>query len=145
MVRHRAWTQKLSLQVWTKGKATKPKFIGETSIDIDEISISMKEVGEHQSRVKVTIVERGPKGSVAFHIELEKPALKTGEDSPKTWGGSPKNLLRETPIKKDETTTIWGYIWGEVGGRIDLNETFEETAKRKEWAILLRVTPQENE
>ncbi len=144
-VRDPGWGLEVSLQVWKKGKAEKPQFVGQDYNPVDEVSISIRQLYDQKSQVKVTIAQRTSKGRIVYANTLEKANRGKGEESGKVWGGFTKGLLAETAIEKGQPTPIWGYMYGEVGGIVNLDEPFEETAKRQDWAVLLIVTPHKKE
>jgi hypothetical protein len=113
-----------------------PKSVGRSSLEISELSISLRDVRDSQDkrRLQVTVVERGPKGYVAFNVLLENPTANHPTAIPKT-------LIRERLVKNDQPATVWGYMMGEGTENLVGEESFEEMAKRVEWALLLTVTP----
>jgi hypothetical protein len=122
----------VELDVWQNGKA-KPLTAGSCKaypFKAGEISLSVREtVKEGKEKYKIIITG----GGATFSLYADMPAVKDRSSNTKI-------LDKTVTVAEASTVAVWAFNVGKGTDYISGEESVEETAKRVEWALVLKIS-----
>jgi hypothetical protein len=129
----------VQLQLWEEGKARSLSSMTPSLSDPCELSISVREVPQAKEGVKYRVTAAlGGKGGNSFATE-DVPLPKAEKELQPRFL-TIRKLEKKVEVKPKESVAVWVFACEKGTGKAVADESFEQVAKRVEWALLLSVS-----
>jgi hypothetical protein len=128
-------------EIWKNGEVVKPISWGGSSMPVPfsgKLTVSMAEVGEYTADPKIRLI-------LALVSETKNESGFCSNTSfipnnrPKEAFSCPKQLAKPLVVSEGKEVAIWAYMCGKESGNERVFESYDDMAKRMEWALVIKV------